>query len=157
MLVFASVDYPGHRRTPRSVETSPDSRTGTLRAVSLVAAVALTGCTVPGLRECSPDQAVPAVFVDTALLALDEPQNVLVCLDDECSELGFGAGRDDSVTEVRVDGDQIQRTIVVRTLAGEVIAGPSRIEIPVVEEGCPGEALQGSFVVSENGEIEQVP
>lgn len=125
--------------------------------VSLVVSLTLAACTLQGQQGCSPDQAIPAAFVDTALLFPDEPDRVVVCLDDECSSLGFGGGPNSTVTEVRADGDRIQRTIVVRTLDGVVLAGPTLVELRVVEEGCPGEALQGSFFVSQEGKIKPAP
>ncbi len=144
------------RRRPWS--TSPGFSSGTKAAgVALVSCFALVACSLPGFRQCSPDQAVPAAFIDTGLFAIDDPDRTLVCLDVDCSPLGQGAGRDGTVTEVPVIGDRIQRSIVIRTVDGVVLAGPTVVELPVLEVGCPGEALQGHYVVSETGEIDEVP
>lgn len=123
--------------------------------------VLAAACSSAMHRVCSPDEVIPAVFVDAAALAVAEPKTVEVCLDRQCVSFGdtsFGVpSEDESLTVLPVLGDHSERTILVRTRLGEVLAGPSRVEIPTVDAGCPGAGLQGHFVVTDDGKIEQEP
>lgn len=112
-------------------------------------------------KTCTLVGGIPMVSVDTSALTIDDPATTEVCLDDRCVAMGdaevLGPEPDGSITVIDVKGDESERTIVVRTIDGEVLAGPSVVEIPTIYpngEGCPGEALQGRFSVGADGEIE---
>lgn len=123
--------------------------------------VVAAACSSATHRVCSPgEEAVPVVFVDAAALAIAKPETVQVCLDRECRPFGdthlSGTPESESTTVLAVL-DLSERTILIETRLGAVLAGPSMVEIPIVGAGCPGAALQGRFVVTDGGKIEQAP
>lgn len=130
-----------------------------LAAAPLAALSLLTGC---GSRNCTLVDPTPGVVVDTADYPIDRPEEVEVCLDDRCvplyeiEEQALILTRNGLETAIRVGGDDRERTIVIRSLSGQVLAGPAVVDLTLVQpngEGCPGKALQGRFRVDADGLI----
>ncbi|MGB5755983.1 MAG: hypothetical protein WBM50_03635 [Acidimicrobiales bacterium] len=128
-----------------------------LASVSVVALLLLAACES---RSCTLVAPVSGVVVDTADYPIDRTDEVEVCLDDRCvplyeievTSLGHGG----SGTVIRVEGDARERTIVIRSHSGQVLAGPAVVDLALFQpngEGCPGVALQGRFRVDADGVI----
>lgn len=131
-----------------------------LASVSLAAFCLLTGC---GSLNCTLLSPASGVVVDTADYPIDRPEEVEICLDDRCVPLyeieqpTLDLTRGGSETVISVEGDDRERTIVIRLLSGQILAGPATVDLKLVQpngEGCPGEALQGMFRVDADGVID---
>lgn len=130
-------------------------RLGSFGLWASIVVLCLSGCSE---RACTLVAAVPMVVVDTSALEIGDPDMVEVCLDEVCALVSESPLRerfsDLQETMIAVTGDESQRTLVVRAIDGEVLAGPQRVDIPTVYpngEGCDGEALQGRYLVDAAG------
>lgn len=90
------------------------------------------------------------------------PENVEVCLDERCIPLytvehfGGGLGQD-GYTSFKIDDSADSFSLVLRTLDGEVLAGPADVEAKTVYpngKGCAPELLVARVIVQGDGTVE---